>query len=257
MRFDLQKASLSKRIPAWLLDTILLVVLVTAFAALLSTAFGYDNYNTQLKTAREKYEAEYNIDFEITQEDWEKLTGEEQELYEKQSDEALKALNADKEAVHAFNMVLSLSFAIPTLSILLAYLLLEFAVPLLFGNGQTLGKKVFNIALMRTDGVKVTTFMMFVRTILGKYTLETMIPVLIVLMLIFQMIGLTGTLVLVLFLLLQLGLLLFNRTRSVLHDLIACTVAVDNASQMMLDTPEALLDYQKRVSAERALHSDY
>ena len=253
MKFDLQKASLSKRIPAWLLDAILLVVLVTAFAAMLSYAFGYDNYSNQLNAAYETYETTYGVKFDLTAEEYAKLTEAELKVYE----QAFEALNADQEVMHAYSMLMTLTLVILSLSILLAFVLLEFVVPLLFGNGMTLGKKVFNVALMRVDGVKITPFMLFVRTILGKYTLETMIPVLIIVMLYFGSVGLEGTLVLILILLLQLGLLIFNRTRSVIHDLIACTVAVDFASQMIFDTPEALLEYQKRIHAEEAERSDY
>lgn len=253
MRFDLQKASLGKRLPAWLLDAILLAVLATAVAALLSFAFGYDSYGAQLQAAYDKYEALYGVDFELSQDAYEKLTEQQIENYQ----QAYDALNADTEAVHAYNMVLSLTLAIVSLSILLAYVLLEFLVPLWLGNGQTIGKKIFNVALMRTDGVRITPFMLFVRTVLGKYTLETMIPVLILTMLYFGTVGIEGTVVLGLIALMQLVLLFANRTRSVIHDLIACTVAVDNASQMMFDTPEALLDYQKRIHAEEAANSDY
>ena len=253
MRFDLQKASLGKRLPAWLLDVILLAVLATAVAALLSFAFGYDAYGTQLQAAYDKYEALYGVDFELTQEAYEALSEEQLENYRK----AYEAINKDAEAVRAYNMALNLTLAILSLSILLAYVLLEFLVPLWLGNGQTIGKKIFNVALMRTDGVKVTPFMMFVRTVLGKYTLETMIPVLILTMLYFGTVGIEGTVMIGLIVLIQVVLLLANRTRSVIHDLIACTVAVDNASQMMFDTPEALLDYQKRIHAEEAANSDY
>lgn len=253
MRFDLQKASLGKRLPAWMLDVILLVVLVTAVAALLAFAFGYDGYVQQLQAAYEKYETLYGIDFGLSQEAAAALSEEQAEVYQ----QAFDAMNEDEEAVHAYSMVLSLALVILSLSILVPYVLLEFLVPLWFKNGQTIGKKIFGIALMRTDGVRVTTFMMFVRTILGKYTLETMVPVLIITMMLFGVVGMEGTLVLAILLFVQLGLLIANRTRSVIHDLFACTVAVDMASQMMFDTPEALLEYQKRIQAEEAANSDY
>ena len=253
MRFDLQKASLGKRLPAWLLDVILLSVLATGMAMLLSMAFGYDNYGQQLQAAYEKYETQYGISFDLTQEEIDKLSDEQVEIYR----QAFDALNKDEQALRAYNMVLNLSLAILSLSILTAYVLLEFLVPLWIGNGQTIGKKVFNIALIRTDGVKMTTFMLFVRTILGKYTLETMIPALIITMMIFGVIGMEGTLILAVIFVVQLCLLLTNRTRSVIHDLIACTVAVDHASQMIFDTPEALLAYKMRIQAEEAANSDY
>lgn len=253
MKFDLQKASMLKRISAYTFDMILLVCLVMALAMGLSAVSGYDDYHAQMDAAYEKYGQMYGVDVSIGWEAYEQLSDAEKARY----DEALVAINEDEAVLRTYSMVVNLTLVIATVSILLGYLVLEFAVPLWLGNGQTIGKKIFGIALMRTDGVKVTTFMMFVRTVLGKYTLETMIPVLIVIMLLFQMVGLTGTLILGLILLLQVILLIVTRTNSAIHDLLACTVAVDMASQHIFDSPEARLEYQKRVSAESASKAEY
>lgn len=253
MDFDVQRASLTKRLSAWLLDVILLVCLTVGLAALFSSLFGFDRYNAQLDEAYAHYGEVYDVDFNISAEDYEKLTEEDLVRY----NAAAEALNKDEKAVKAYSMIINLTMAITALSILFAYALLELAVPLWLRNGQTVGKKVFGIALMRTDGVRVTPFMMFARTVLGKYTLETMIPVLIILMLLFQIIGLTGTIVLVLILILQLGLLFGTRNHSAIHDLLACTVAVDLESQRMFDSPQDRLDYQKRMKAEEASRAKY
>ena len=242
-----------KRISAYTFDMILLVCLAMVIAMALSGIFGYDQYNAQMDAAYEKYGQMYGINVSMTLEEYEKLTQEQMDLYM----QALEAINADREVMHTYSMVVNLTLIIASLSILFGYLVLEFLVPLWLGNGQTLGKKIFGIALMRQDGVKITPLMLFARTILGKYTLETMIPVLIVIMLLFQMIGLIGTLILGLILLLQVILLIATHTNSALHDLLACTVAVDMASQMMFDSPEALLEYQKRISAEKANRAEY
>ena len=95
-------------------------------------------------------------------------------------------------------MIINLTLVITSISILLGYLLLEFVVPLIFKNGQTLGKKIFGIALMRNDGVKINTVMLFVRTVLGKYTIETMVPVLVIIMTFFGSAGIIGLAVLLL-----------------------------------------------------------
>ncbi len=253
MNNDLQKASMLKRISAYTFDLILLACLVVALAAMLSGVLGFDDYNARMDEAYEKYGQMYDINVSMTMEEYEKLTEAELARYE----EALAAMNQDEEVLNTYSMVINLTLVIASVSILLSYLLLELLVPLLFGNGQTLGKKIFGIALMRADGVKVTPFMMFVRTVLGKYTLETMLPVLIIIMLLFQIVGLIGTLILGLFLLLQVILLIATRTNSALHDLLACTVAVDMASQMMFDSPEARLEYQKRINAEKAQKAEY
>lgn len=253
LKFDLQKASMLKRISAYTFDSILLVCLVMILAMSLSAILGYDDYHARMNAAYEQYGQMYGVDVSIGWEEYEKLPEAEKARY----DETLAAINADGQAMHTYSMVVNLTLIIATVSILLGYLVLEFLIPVWLGNGQTIGKKIFDIALMRTDGVKVTTFMMFVRTVLGKCTLETMIPVLIAIMLLFQMVGLTGTLILGLLLLLQVILLLMTRTNSAIHDLLACTVAVDMASQHIFDSPEARMEYQKRMSAEAASKAEH
>ncbi len=253
MRFDVQKASFTKRISAYLFDIILLACLTAGFAAGLSALLDYDAYNQQLDDAYTKYAQEYQVDFNISAEAYEKLTEVELAQYEA----ALDALNKDEQTLQVYFMVINLTLVIVSLSLLLSYLVLELVVPLMFKNGQTLGKKIFGICLMRTDGVRVTPFMMVVRTVLGKYTLETMIPVMIVLMLLFSIAGMMGILILGLILLLQVILLIATRNHSVIHDLLACTVVVDASSQMIFDLPESLLKYQKKVQAEKASEADY
>ncbi len=253
MKNDLQKANMLKRVSAGTFDIILLVCLVMMIAVGLSALLHYDNYLARMDAAYEQYGKMYGVDVSISWEDYEKLPEEMKELY----DQTLTAINQDQEIMRNYSMVVNLTLVIATISILLGYVLLELLIPLYFGNGQTVGKKIFGIALMRTDGVKVTPFMMFVRTVLGKYTLETMIPVLIIVMLLFQMVGMMGTMILGLILLLQAVLVAVTRTNSMLHDLLACTVAVDMASQMMFDSPEDRIEYLKKQSAEAANRAAY
>lgn len=56
-------------------------------------------------------------------------------------EQANAVLAADETAVHAYGMVIQLSILIVSFGVLSGYLLLEFLVPLLFKNGQTLGKR--------------------------------------------------------------------------------------------------------------------
>ena len=242
-----------KRISAATFDMILLVCLVLVLAAALSAVLGYASYNESMQQSYDAYGQAYGVDVSISWAEYEQLPKETKDRY----DMALEAINADDAVLRTYTMMVNLTLIIASVSILAGYLVLELLMPLWLGNGQTLGKKIFGIALMRNDGVKVTPFMMFVRTVLGKYTLETMIPVLIIIMLLFQMVGLMGTIVIGLILLLQVILLIVTRTNSVLHDLLACTVAVDMASQMIFDSPEALLEHKKRVSAEAAKRAEY
>ena len=249
MIYDLQKASVLKRAAAWLLDTILLVVLACGIGMILSAALNYDQHSQALAACYERYEKEFGIDFDVYAE----LTEEEQARFEA----ANAALQKDTEALKAYNMVVNLSLTIVSLSVLLSYLALEFAVPLLFGNGQTMGKKVFGIGLIRVDGVKISTFALFVRTVLGKYTVETMIPVLMAMMIFIGTIGILGPAIVLGLLILQVALIITSPTNSALHDHMAATVAVDLASQMIFATAEDLVEYKKQVHAEQVKNQPY
>ena len=53
----------------------------------------------------------------------------------------------------------------------LAFLVWYFILPLLFGYGRTLGKKIFGLAVIRTNLVKVSNPVLFVRTIVGMFAI--------------------------------------------------------------------------------------
>jgi len=253
MIYDLQKASMWKRISAFLFDAILLGIAAVMFAWVLSAALGYDRHSEALDGAYARYAEEYGVDFSLSLTEMEALSEEETA----QLEAAYNALSKDEDAVYAYGMMIRLTLMITSLCLLLAHLALEFAVPMVFGNGQTLGKKIFGLGVMRTDGVKVGGVCMFIRAILGKYTIEVMIPVLIVLMLYFGTIGLTGTLVLLGILVLQIGLMIGTKTNSPIHDLLATTVEVDIGSQMIFKSTEDMIAYKEKVHAEKAAKQPY
>ena len=247
MMYDFQKANMWKRISAALCDLIALAIVVVGIALLLSTVLGYDGYSVRFAEISNSYAEEYGVDLDISTTDFKALGEEERARYEA----ADQAVAADREANYVYGMIVNLTLIIITFSLLVAFLLLEFLVPLLFGNGQTLGKKVFGVAVMRVDGVKLSPVLLFARTVLGKYTVETMIPVFIIIMIALGLMGIFGTVVILGLLVLQLVLLITTKARTPLHDKLAHTVCVDLASQMIFDSPEALLEYKKRIHAEQ------
>lgn len=242
-----------KRISAFLFDTILLGIAVAGFAFLLSALLDFDKHNTNLQNSYTRYEQEYGMVFDISQEEYMQKSEAEQKIY----NDAYAALIKDDAAMYSYNMVVNLTMLISTLSILGAFLVMEFCLPVKLGNGQTLGKKIFGIALMRTDGVRVTPPILFIRSILGKFTIETMIPVLICVMIFFNMTGLTGTLILGLILLVQIILMIKTQTNSCIHDVLAKTVVVDFASQMIFEDTEELIAYKNKVHAEKVARQTY
>ena len=250
---DLQKASMWKRISAYLFDTILLATLAVALGMVLSLILGYDGYNNTLEAAYDQYETQFGIKFEMTAAEFEAMTAEQKALY----DQAYDALIKDEKAMFAYNMVLNLSLIITTMAILAAYLLLEFTVPLLLKNGQTLGKKIFGVALIREDGVQVNTVQLFTRTVLGKFTVETMIPVFVIIMLFFNTADMLSLLLLAGLAIGQMVCVLITRTNAAIHDKLAGTVAVDLSSQRIFRTTEDLIAYKKTIHAEEAAKKSY
>ena len=245
--YDFQKANMWKRISAWLFDFILIGIVIVGVAALLSVAFRYDVHYERLEASYDKYEEEYGIDLNISAEDRDKLSEEELQKYQ----EAGEKMQKDPQIRGCYTVVVNLVLMITAFSILLGHFIMEFIIPLCFGNGQTLGKKIFGIGVMRTDGVKVTPLQMFFRSILGKCTLETLVPIFIVIMIVLRVMGIVGLGILAALILSEIVALIVTKERTPLHDMMAGTVTVDIASQMIFDTPEALLAYKQRIHAEK------
>ena len=253
MTHQIQKANLGKRTAAWLFDLILTGIIAVALGVLLSWLLGYDGHSKALDAAYAHYESQYGVVFEITQDQYAAMSQEAQANY----NQAYNALIADEEAMYAYNMMLSLTLVIVSLGMFLATVLWEFIIPLWFGNGQTLGKKIFGLCLVRNDGVKMNTMQLFTRSILGKYSIETMIPILICLMIFWGTMGVLGPAVLFALAAGQLASVLFTRHKCAIHDLLAGTVVVDYASQTIFASTEDLIAFQKKVAAERAARAPY
>ena len=243
---DFQKAGMWKRISAALLDLVLLVTVVIGVALLLSTALNYAQYVERMDALYDEYEAEYGLSFDITAEEYQAMSPEEKIPY----DEAYDAFANDEEALLVQGKLFTYALMIVSFSILAGYLLLEFLVPLLFGNGQTLGKKVFGIGVMRIDSVKISPLLLFARSVLGKCTVETMVPALLLVMIIFNLMGAIAVFVIIGLAVLQIVLVAATKGRTPIHDVLAQTVTVDFASQRIFDSPEALLEYKKKIHAE-------
>lgn len=259
--YDFQKANMWKRISAALLDFIAICIVAVGFAFLLSTVLGYDGYKTEFVNLQTDYKRQHGIvssaeyanlpeeeraNYSI-EKDYETLTEEERVKY----DEADKAFAQDAEANYLYSMMMNLILLIVVFSILLGYILLEFIVPLIFKNGQTLGKKVFGLAVMREDGVKLSPLVLFVRTVLGKYTLETMLPLFVIAMIFLGAMGIVGIVVVAGILITQIVLLIVTKARTPLHDVLSHTVTVDYASQLIFDSVEDMIAYKKKIHAEQ------
>ena len=222
-------------------------------ALVLSAILGYDSYSRSVDEAYARYEQEYGVAFDIGQDEYTAMSAQEQKNY----DAAYDAAIADEALLYSYNMMLNLMMVIATFSILLAIVLWEFVIPLLLGNGQTLGKRIFGLCLVRTDGVRINSMQLFVRTLLGKFSVETMLPVYLVILTFWGNLGLTGTTILFGLAVAQLVCLVVSRTNSAIHDLLAGTAVVDMGSQMIFRDTEELIAFKKRVAADQAAKQPY
>ena len=243
---DLQRAGMWKRLSAALFDSIILFTVIVGMALLLSSVLDYDSHVSRMNELEQQYGDEFGVDLNITLEELKALSEEERQVYEA----ADEAYSQDPDVIYTYNMMLSMAMVIVTFAILLGYLLLEFLVPLLLKNGQTFGKKLFGIGVMRVDSVRLPSVLLFARTVLGKFTIGTMIPVYVIIMIIFGRLGMFGTVLIGALLLVQAILFFGTHAHTPIHDKLAGTVTVDLASQMIFDSPEALLEYKKRIHAE-------
>lgn len=253
MQAAIQKASFWKRIAAWILDLILLAVIAVGIMWLASFVLGCDRYIQQVENAYDHYEEAYGISFEVSPEEYEAYSEEKRQAW----NDAYDALINDQAAMHAYNMMVNLILISTSIGILIATLLLYFVLPLILKNGQTVGKKAFNLGLVRQDGVKVSTLQLFVRALLGQFTLEIMIPVYIIIMMFLGSIGMIGPAVLVILAVVQLICLTATRNNTPIHDLMAGTVVVDISLQKVFDSKEALIEYTQKLHAERAAREFY
>lgn len=171
-----------------------------------------------------------------------------QKLYDKLPESLQKAYSAyDKDMQYCFSIVL----VTISLGLFFAILVIEFVLPLIFKNGQTLGKKIFGIGVMQIDGTKLRPVACFVRAMLGKYAIETMFPVMLITFIFF--IGGGPLLVILLFALIIFQIILFLATKEhrPIHDAIASSVTVDLATQMIFDSIDDKIAYIEQQHLEQ------
>lgn len=251
--YDIQRANVWKRISAYIIDTIFLVIIAVGVASLLSLIFSYDTHSARRDQLRASYEQNYGVSFDMTQEEYSAMSDEQKENYNK----AYEAFISAPEVNELDMLLTNLTLMMISFSFLASYIALEIIIPLLFKNGQTLGKKVFGIGVMREDCIRITAFQLVSRTLLGKYTVETMLPIFLVLLLFSNIMPLFCLIGLAALLIVQIVMTLVTRLHTPIHDRISGCVAIDIGSQMIFDSREAMIEYIKRHHADVIEKTEY
>ncbi len=268
--FELRKIGIVRRASAWLLDAILLSVLAVGFMFLISLMCNFDG---EEKTAREYYDAwegyrkewvqeiSEHYGFTYTAQDEEnteytiQLNGQSATLNDvltkltedEARDERMAAayeaygkLPPISKVNGQYQYVHNLLFMMISVGLALGYLILEFVIPLFLKNGQTVGKKVFSICLVRPNCVKVSAIAVFARTVIGKYAVEAMFPILLAFMFFFGGLGLLAIILFAAIILLNIILFFATKNRTPIHDILAYTVVVDMKLQMIFASDDEL-----------------
>ena len=280
--FELRKIGIIKRASAWLLDLILLAVLATGFIWIVSLICKFDHhwvlanqylheyeefedtYIGKIASAYDSFNVEEHEDgtYTVTTKDGNPASPsdvintlindtsrseEMQAIYD-----VYQSLTPPGKVNAQWRYVASLLFMMISIGIMLSYLVLEFILPIILKNGQTVGKKVFGIALVHPDCVKIKNVALFARTFLGKFAIETMFPVLLAFLFFFGGLGWIALALLAALLVLNAVLFFARKNRTPIHDVLANTVAVDMRLQMIYDSVEELnekkaLQYRENV----------
>lgn len=251
---DLQKAGLGKRIMAAIFDGILFVTLAVGVAALVSFCFGYDVEVEKYASIMSRYEQQYEVDLEASTTD---MTPDELDAHNEKLDAVYSALSSDQEFMTLYSKLSNMRLMMLSFAPLGALLLLELLMPLMLGNGQTVGKKIFGIGLMHVEGIRISGKQVFIRALLGKYSVELMLPIYILLMTFTGGLGIVGLALLAALLIAQIICIAITRTNAPIHDIFAATVAVDLASQRIFEDIEDRDNYIKAIHAERAARAEY
>lgn len=246
MIYDLQRAGIGKRISAFLFDFIMFITLAVGVAFLVSTALDYDGSADRVREIRVAYGEEYGVDLDITSDEYSKLTESEKDHYKA----AEEAFAKDTEVKSLYDEMLNFILIIISISPLLSMIILEFIVPLLLKNGQTIGKKIFGVGVVLQGGIRITALSLFTRSLLGKFAIETAIPIIAFLMMLFTPNGIVGALIMLAIIAVNAGLLLMSKNHTVIHDIVSYSVCVDISSQLIFNSEEELVEYKNRIHAE-------
>lgn len=255
MIYDIQKAGLLRRFSAALLDFFLIVILAAGVMYLMGLITGIGGAAETLKAYYEEYGERYDVNFYISDEEFSKLPEEERARY----DEVYKQIFVEHpDAMAAYKNTQNSPMLIITFSLLIPVLVFEFIIPLCLKNGKTVGKKVFNLGVVFKNSVKISKAALFIRAILGKFTIELMVPVILLLMVFYyNIMGIVGLIVLGLLLVMQIVILIATKTNSLIHDVLANTVVVDMQTQMVFDSVEELTEYKEALHQEEVEKAKY
>lgn len=173
-------------------------VLVEYHDKMVEHGLGYYDINDETEV---KIYIDYEIGEKISQEEF---------------NEALEKFKNDSRAMEVLNKVNTLSMIGTAVTLFLAIIPNYLLFPLIFKNGQTLGKKLMKIAIVDKDGCRVKFSSLILRNIVGLYLFDLLVSYFFMLIINIPIIAIISLLM---------GL--FTKNKRTVHDLVANTYVVD------------------------------
>ena len=256
MAFSLQKANTFKRISAWLFDAVMCLVLATGVLSVMSGLLHYDEQSDKLNEYYQQiwtqYEFDNQVELDLEDEAYNALSPEGKAVLDEHLNNVNEAIIDNENVQRLHTVIINYTFLMITISLLVVDVAWHFIIPMILHDGRTLGKKIFGLGVMRTNGLKLSNPVLFVRSVLGLFTMETMVPVLFGLMIYFGMLGMVGVIATILLFVLEVIVMATTPTHSSIHCLLSDTVVVDFASQRIFQTQEDLDEFLTAQRLEEA-----
>ncbi len=223
----MEKYPFMKRAFAAAID-ILLIALLTVFIAMpMSSLTGYKQARSDVDNLFSYMEQTYGVRFNLTAQELANLTEEQSHRYE----EAFAFFAGDEENVRTYNRMVLGSYMTVLGSILIAVLILELAVPLILKDGQTAGKKLMGLVVIRMDGSPINALRLIARAVLGKFLVEIAVPVFTILEMYNGITGSRSFLMVMGLFILPAACMILTKERRLIHDFLSGSRVVAQYSE--------------------------
>lgn len=240
-----RNASLVKRAASFLLDVILLMIAFVGFLFLFSAVFNYDEINNAL----DKIYLDYGVMIPNESTEGYKFCN----IEEESCLQAMQLLDKEPTFQQLFIQRQRILIIMPVLSILLALLIFSFIIPLILKNGQTIGKKLFQIGYVSKSEVRIRPIQLFIKFLFGEFIINGVMCIL-GLYYIFWGNGFVGIFLIFAVLIGNVVCFGLTKNKTFLADGLANMFPIDMQEQMLFDTIEEL---QKARAEEAKLYAKH
>lgn len=232
-----------KRFAALVIDVILVIVLATGIAFLVSKIYDYDKYYNAVYQTQIDYGVyvpsdegtiSYNGQTYI-------ICTEDKSITSEEANNRIKAMTSDQTFKdNYFKMNLG-PIVITSSALLISLLIYEYIVPIFLKHGRSLGKYLFGIGYVNEDDLDISMKNLTIKFLFGKLVVNVVIPYTGVLLIIYQ----TGLVIIgCVFVLgipiINLLMLFLSKDQRLLSDYIGKMKPVDNNCQVYFKTIEEL-----------------